>query len=138
MPGRGEYKREQVPSPKCGNRVQRQYMRKHDKNMHQTGRRRVHVCPYCSADKVKTYSTFADWKNHLGDTHQHCMAGDNPLLEAGYAAGFKLDSWGRLHELDGIDTDPAYKCIKTLQASLSQRQYARQGRDPHGIRTGGE
>ena len=44
--------REQVPCPKCGSRVQQQYMRKHDKNMHQGGRRRIHVCPYCSATRL--------------------------------------------------------------------------------------
>ena len=35
MSGRGSYLREQVPCPKCGSRLQRQYMRKHDKNIHQ-------------------------------------------------------------------------------------------------------
>ena len=95
------------------------YMLRHDKNMHQAGRCQVHVCLYCSGDKVKTYSTFVDWRNHLSDTHHHCMEEGDPLLEA---AGFKLDSWGRLHELDGSDTDPAYKRIKALLEQYGRYQ----------------
>ena len=48
-------------------------MRKQDRSMHQGVRRRRHVCLYCSAEKYKTYSTFLDWRNHLLDTHEHCL-----------------------------------------------------------------
>ena len=74
-----EANQEQIPCPKCGNRVQRRYMRKHDRNMHQGARRLRHACPYCSAEKAKTYSTFLDWRNHLQDTHEHCLEDDDSL-----------------------------------------------------------
>ena len=108
MSRQGSERREKVPCPKCGSLVQWQYMTKRDKNMHQGGRRRIHVCPYCSAHKPKTYSTFLDWRNHLSDTHHTCIQDGDPLMHAGYAAGFKLDDLGRLHKLEGSDTDSAY------------------------------
>ena len=79
MSGRGSYLREQVPCPKCGSQVQRQYMQKHDKNNDQRARSRKHAGPYCSADKARTYSTFLDWKNHLSTTNGHCMEAEDPL-----------------------------------------------------------
>ena len=91
MSGKGAHAKEQVLCPKCGKRVHGQDMRKHKQNMHQGGRRRRRACPYCSADKAKTYSTFLDWKKHLSDTHGHCMEDDDPLWQKEYAAEFKLD-----------------------------------------------
>ena len=91
MSGKGAQSKEQVPCPKCGNRVQRRYIRKHDLNMHQGARRRRHVCQYCSVEKAKTYSTFLERRNHLSDTHEHCMEDDDPLQQEEYAVGFKLD-----------------------------------------------
>ena len=128
--GRGSYLREQVPCPKCGSRVQRQYMRKLDKNMHQGGRRRIHVCPYCSADKARTYSTFLDWKNHLSDTHLHCMEAGDSLLREDYAAGFKLDQWGRFYELDGSETNRAYERVRTLRKQYGRYQGQGEGQPP--------
>ena len=58
-------RRKKRPCSKCGSRVQQRNLRKHDRSMHQGVRRRRHVCPYCSAETCKTYSTFQDWKNHL-------------------------------------------------------------------------
>ena len=37
------------------------------------------------------------------------------LLREDYAAGFKLDQWGRFHELDGSETDQAYERVWILQ-----------------------
>ena len=73
MSGKGANPKEQIPCPKCGSRVQRRNMRKHERSVHQGVRRRRHVCPYCSAERCKTYSTFQDWKNHLQDTHGQCL-----------------------------------------------------------------
>ena len=115
---------------KCGSRVQWQYMKKHNKNMHQGGRRRIHVCPYCSADEPKTYSTFLDWRNHLSETHPTCIQDGNPLLRAEYATGFKLDGWGRLHELDGRDTDSAYQHIVRSRERCSRYQAQVEGQPP--------
>ena len=70
MSGKGANLQEKIPCPKCRTRVQRRNLRKHDRSMHQGVRRRRHFCPYCSAEKCKTYSTFQDWKNHLHDTHE--------------------------------------------------------------------
>ena len=117
-----------MPCPKCGSRVQRQYMWRHDKNMHQGRWRWMHVCTYCSADKVKTYSTFLDWKNHLSDTHHTC-------IEDEYAAGFKLDEWGQLHELDGIETDQAYRRVKALREQYGRYQGQVEGQPPGPLST---
>ena len=114
MSGQGLGPRERVKCPKCGSRVQQQYMKKHDKNMHQGGRRQIHVFPYCSADKPKTSSTFLDWRNHLWETHPTSIQDGDPLLHAKYAAGFKLDDWGRLYELDGSYTDSAYQHVRRI------------------------
>ena len=100
--------REQISCPRCSTRMQGQSMKKHIKNMHEGGRRRIHACPYCSASKLRTYSTFADCKKHLSDTHASCLWEDDPILRAEYAMGFKLDDWGRFHGLEGSDTDEAY------------------------------
>ena len=89
MSGKGTNPKEQIPCPKCGSRVQRRNMRKHERSMH--------FCPYCSAEKCRTYSTFLDWRNHLLDTHEHCLENDDPLQREEYAAGFKLDRWERFH-----------------------------------------
>ena len=121
MSGQGSDRREKVPCPKWGSRVQRQYMRKHDKNI-KGERRRIHVCQYCSADKPNTYSTFLDWRNHLLDTHHTCIQDGDPLMPAMYATGFKLDEWGRLQELDGRDTDSAYHRIKAIRERYSRYQ----------------
>ena len=115
--------------------MQRGYMRRNDKNMHQGGQRRIHVCPYCSADKVKTYFTFVDWRNHLTDAHHTCIKDGDPLMRAEYATGFKLDGWGRLHELDGSDTDQAYRCVKTLQERYGQYQGQVEGQPPGTLST---
>ena len=111
MSGRGSDGREKVPCPKCGSRVQRQYMLRHDKNMHQGGRRRIHLCPYCSANKAKTYFTLLDWRNHLLDTLHTCIQDRNLLMSAEYAGGFKLDEWGQLH---------AYQRVKAIRERYSQ------------------
>ena len=47
MPGKGANPQEQVPCPKCGKKVQRRYLRKHERSQHQGVRRRRHACPYC-------------------------------------------------------------------------------------------
>ena len=86
MSGQAGDRREKVPCPKCGSRVQRQYFLKHNKNMHQGGRCQIHVP--CLADKPKTYSTFLDWTNHLSETHPTCIHDGDPLLRAKYATGF--------------------------------------------------
>ena len=95
MSGKGANPKEQTPCPKCGSRVQRRNMRKHERSVHQVVPRRRHVCPYCSAEKCRTYSTFLDWRNHLQDTHEYCLEDDDLLHREEYAAGFKLDRWDR-------------------------------------------
>ena len=130
MSGKGANQKEQVPCPKCGNRVQRRYMRKHDRNRHQGARRRRHTCPYCSAEKAKTYSTFLDWRNHLQDTHEHCLEDDDPLQREEYAAEFKLDRWGWFHDLEGNDTDWAYQRVVTLRKHYGQYQGPGEGKPP--------
>ena len=130
MTGRGDRNREQVPCPKCGKRVQRQYMRKHNRNIHQGGRRRKHTCPYCSADMARTYSTFLDWKNHLSTTHGHCMEAEDLLWREEYAAGFKLDQWGRFHELDGSETNRAYQRVRNLREQYGRYQGQGEGQPP--------
>ena len=130
MSGKGAHAKEQVPCTKCGNRVQRRYMRKHDRNVHQGARRRKHACPYCSAEKAKTYSTFLDWKNHLSDTHGHSMEDDDPLWQEEYAAGFKLDRWGRFHEVEGNETDRAYQRVVTLRKHYGRYQCPGEGEPP--------
>ena len=130
MSGKGANQKEQVPCPKCKNRVQGRYMRKHDRNMHLGARRRRHARPYCSAEKAKTYSTFLDWRNHLQDTHEHCLEDDDPLRREEYAAGFKLDRWGRFHDLEGNDTDRAYQRVATLRKHYGQYQGPVEGEPP--------
>ena len=108
MSGKGANPQKKIPCPKCGSRVQRRNLRKHDRSMHQGVRRRKHVCPYCSAETCKTYSTFQDLKNHLHATHEQCLEYDDPLEREKYAAGFKLDRWERFHDIQGDETDLAY------------------------------
>ena len=87
MSGEGANPQEQVPCPKCGKRVQRRYLRKHERSQHQGVRRRRHASPYCTAEICKTYSTFQDWKNHLHATHGQCLEDDDPLDQEEYASG---------------------------------------------------
>ena len=94
------------------------------------GQRRKHACPYCSADKAKTYSTFLDWK-HLSDTQGHCMESDDPLWQEEYTAGFKLDRCGRFHELEGSETDRAYQRVRTLRKHYGRYQGPGEG-EPQG------
>ena len=101
-----------------------------DGSMHQGVRRRRHVCPYCSAEKCKTYSTFQDWKNHLHDTHEQCLEYDDPLEREEYAAGFKLDRWERFHDIEGDETDRAYLRIATLRKHYGQYQGQEEGEPP--------
>ena len=105
-------------------------MRKHDRRMHQGVRRRRHACPYCSAEKAKTYSTFLDWRNHLLDTHEHCLEDDDPLQWEEYAAGFKLDRWGLFHDHEGNETDRAYQRVATLRKHYGQYQGLEGGEPP--------
>ena len=74
------------------------------------------------ADTAGTYSTFLDWKNHLSTTHGHCMEVEDPLWLEEYAAGFKLDQWGRFHELGGSETDRAYQRVQTLREQYGRYQ----------------
>ena len=130
MSGKGANPQEKIPCPKCGKRVQRRYLRKHDRSMHQGVRRRRHVCPYCLAEKYKTYSTFQDWKNHLHATHEQCLEYDDPLEREEYAAGFKLDRWERFHDIEGDETDRAYLRIATLQKHYGRYQGQEEGEPP--------
>ena len=84
-----------VPCLKCGNRVQRQYMRKHDRNMHQGARRRKHTCLYCSVDKAKTYSTFLDWKKPMSTAWRAMIhsGGRNTLRGSNWTNGDGSTSW---------------------------------------------
>ena len=91
---------------------------------------RGHVCPYCSAEKSKTYSTFQDWKNHLHDTHGQCLEYDDPLEREEYAAGFKLDRWERFHNIEGDETDRAYLRKATLRKHYGQYQGQEEGEPP--------
>ena len=145
MSGKGTNPKEQIPCPKCGSRVQRRNMRKRERSMHQGVRRRRHVCPYCSAEKCRTYSTFLDWKNHLLDTHEHCLENDDPLQREEYAAGFKLDRWERFHDLEGNENDRAYlRCAdlgyilytKPLILEEVKRDVLFDGRDPGSVGNG--
>ena len=45
MADRGSNPKEKISCPKCGNQVQRDGMRRHNQNMHQGQRKRIHVCP---------------------------------------------------------------------------------------------
>ena len=130
MSGKGANPQEKIPCPKYGSRVQRRNLRKHDRSMHQGVRRRRHVCPYCSAEKCKTYSTFQDWKNHLHDTHEQCLEYNDPLEREEYAAGFKLDWWERFHDIEGDETDRAYLRIATLRKHYGQYQGQEEGEPP--------
>ena len=114
MSGKGANQQEQVPCPKCGKRVQRRNLKKHQRSQHDEVRRRRHACPFCKPDVCKTYSTFQDWKNHLHTTHDQCVEDDDPLDREEYAAGFKLDRWERFHHIEGDETDRAYQRIATL------------------------
>ena len=134
--------------------MQRHYMRKHDKNIHQGGRRLIH----CSADKARRYSSLLDWKNHLSVTHVHFTEAEDPLWSEEYAARFKLDQWGWFHELDGSETNRAYQLVRTLRKQYGQYQGPGKGqspgppssirlphtkgttpdKDPDGVRAGGE
>ena len=130
MSGKGANPKEQIPCPKCGSLVQRRNMRKHERSLHQGVRQRRHICPYCSAEKCKTYSTFQDWKNHLHDTHGQCLEYDDPLQREEYAAGFKLDRWERFHDIEGDETDRAYLRIATLRKHYGQYQGQEEGEPP--------
>ena len=128
MSRNGANPQEKIPCPKCGKRVQRRYLRKHERSMHQGVRRRRHVCPYCSAETCRTYSTFQDWKIHLHATHEQCLEYDDPLEREEYAAGFKLDRWERFHGIEGDETDRAYLRIATLRKHYGRYQGERRGR----------
>ena len=130
MSGKGTNPKEQIPCPKYGSRVQRRNMWKNARSMHPGVRRRRHVCPYCSAEKYKTYSTFLDWRNHLLDTHEHCLEDEDPLQREEYAAGFKLDRWGRFHDLEGNETDQAHLRAATLRKHYGQYQGPGEGEPP--------
>ena len=130
MFGKGANPKEQIPCPKCGSLVQRRNMRKHERSVHQGVRQRRHVCPYCSAEKCKTYSTLQDWKNHLHDTHRQCLEYDDPLQREEYAAGFKLDRWERFHDIEGDETDRAYLRIATLRKHYGLYQGQEEGEPP--------
>ena len=102
--------KERIPCPKCGNRIQRDGMRRHDHSMHGGQRKRIHVCLFCSRAIPKTYSTFHDRKNHIRDTHPTCLVGGDkdPLFVEEYAAGFKLDGWYRFHGITGDELDQSF------------------------------
>ena len=110
--------------------MQQRNMRKHERSMHQGVRRRRHVCPYCSAEKCRTYCTFLDWRNHLLDTHEHCLEDDDPLQREEYAAGFKLDRWERFHDLEGNENDRAYLPVATLRKHYGQYRGQEEGEPP--------
>ena len=57
-----------------------------------------HVCPYCSAEKCRTYCTFLDWRNHLLDTHEHCLEDDDPLRDHRLPSAFLTPKAPRLTE----------------------------------------
>ena len=40
---------EQVPCPQCGKKVQRRYLRKHERSQHEGVWQRRHACAYCTA-----------------------------------------------------------------------------------------
>ena len=122
MSGKGVNPQEQVPSPKCGKRVQRRYLRKHERSQHQGVRQQRHACLYCTAEICKTYSTFQDWKNHLHATHGQCLEDDDPLKREEYAAGFKLDRWERFRDIKGDETDRAYLRIANLRKHYDRYQ----------------
>ena len=86
------------------------------------------MCPYCSADKAKTYSTFLDWRNHLSAMHHTCLEDGDPLMRAEYAGGFKLDDWGQLYE--GSDTDPVYLRVKAIREQYGRYQGQVDGKPP--------
>ena len=130
MPGKGANPQEQVPCPKCGKKVQQQYLRKHERSQHQGVRQRRHACPYCTAEICKTYFTFQDWKNHLHATHGQCLEDDDPLDQEEYAAGFKLDQWERFHDIKGDETDRAYLRIATLRKHYGRYKGQVQGEPP--------
>ena len=100
----GSNPKEKISCPKCGNQAQMDGI---GIGMHHRQRKRIHVCLYCSRVNPKTYSTFNDWKKHLMDTHLTCLPKCDLLMEAEYAAGFKLDTWQRLYELEGNKVDPS-------------------------------
>ena len=79
---------------------------------------------------ARTYSTFLDWKNHLSGTHGHCIEAEDPLWGEEYATGFKLDQWGRFHELDGSETDRAYQRVRTLRKQYGRYQGPGEGQPP--------
>ena len=130
MSGKGANPKEQIPCPKCGSRLQRRNMRKHERNMHRGVQRQRHVCPYCSAEKCRTYSTLLDWRNHLLDPHEHCLEDNDPLQREEYAAGFKLDRWERFHHLEGNENDQAYLRITTLRKHYGQYHGQEEGEPP--------
>ena len=105
-------------------------MRRHDRSMHQGQRKRIHVCPYCAKVNPKTNSTFNSWKKHPLDTHPTFLHKCNPLMDAEYAAGFKLDRWRRLHKLEENDADLSYMRIAELRADYGTYPGKTEGRPP--------
>ena len=59
---------------------------------------------------------FLDWRNHLLDTHEHCLEDDDPLQREEYAAGFKLDRWERFHDLEGNENNRLPSAFLTRKA----------------------
>ena len=135
MSGKGANPQEQVPCPQCGKKVQRRYLRKHERSQHEGVRPRRHACPICTAGICKTYSTYQDWKNHLHATHGQCMEDDDPLDQEEYAAGFKLDRWERFHHIKGDETDRAYLQIATLRKHYGRYQGQVWGEPPGPLST---
>ena len=64
------------------------------------------------------------------DTHPTCLHKCDPLMEAEYAPGFKLDRWQRLHELEGNEADPSYVRIAKLRADYRTYAGRTEGRPP--------
>ena len=58
------------------------------------------------------------------------MEAEDPLWREEYAAGFKLDQWGRFHELDGSETDRAYQRVRTLREQYGRYQGQGEGQPP--------
>ena len=51
-------------------------------------------------------------------------------MRAEYAAGFKLDDWGQLHELDRSDTDSAYQQVGGIRERYRRYQGQVEGQPP--------
>ena len=125
-PERERTSRSRYRAHSAGKKVQRRYLKKHERSQHDGVRQRRHACPFCTAEICKTYSTFQDWKNHLHTTYGQCMEDDDPLDREEYAAGFKLDRWERFHHIKGDETDRAY-----LRMADTGVKYGGSRRDHH-------